>query len=328
MRPAQCLAPLLLSVWPAFAIEVTTGYLIGPRYDARAFYVRASGGAQWQKTYSGSEFRRQAQGKLLGVRLPGALLDDASLTRSIESLDQLRDSGALMTGVDLQGDAPTASAFAGDGSLQADWFGRLDRFLREADKRSIVVGVVLFHYRQDENFDSSEAILNAARLTTDWLIRGGHRNVILSVAENWSAAGWDHDGFVTEHLAQIVEAIRDQFQVRKTDYALPVAITSMVHLAEKSPLIDSADLVMVRDEGLTIDPRRIERPEIVMDLSRATAPNGTDGDIAACSAAFERTSGWLLTPPSLDLQYQEAVLQHIARLTMNHPAKTRASATK
>lgn len=322
MRVVRWLVPLVAALWPVFALEVTTGFLIGPRFDPRAFYVRPSSQAPWQKTYSGAEFKRQAQGKLLGLRLPLALQNDASLATAVAALDRLREYGVLMTGVELQGEAESASGFLPDGSLRREWFGRLGPFLREADRRGIVVDVILFHYGQDQNFDSSEAILSAARLTTDWLIEGGHRNVIVTVAENWSAAGWDHDGFVTRHLEQIVETIRDQFQVRKTDYALPLALTSMVHLSEKSSLIDSADLVMVRGDGLTIDPRRIERPEIVMESSRPGA------DIASCSAAFERTAGWLLTPLSLDLDAQEPLLEHIASLTLNRAAKSKPVETK
>lgn len=34
----------------AHAIEITTGKMLGPKYDQRAFYVREPGAA-WQKTY-------------------------------------------------------------------------------------------------------------------------------------------------------------------------------------------------------------------------------------------------------------------------------------
>jgi hypothetical protein len=62
------------------AAEITTGAMLGRHYDPRAFYVRnavpSGPGESWQKTYSGPAYRREAQGKLMNIRLANALFLD------------------------------------------------------------------------------------------------------------------------------------------------------------------------------------------------------------------------------------------------------------
>src|SRR5207248_2456082 len=49
------MAILLLAFFTSLlgATEITTGFLLGPKYDHRAFYIRYRPGEAWQKTYSG-----------------------------------------------------------------------------------------------------------------------------------------------------------------------------------------------------------------------------------------------------------------------------------
>ena len=61
------------------AAEISTGAMLGRHYDPRAFYTRngpSPGGESWQKTYSGPAYRREAQGKLMNIRLANALFLD------------------------------------------------------------------------------------------------------------------------------------------------------------------------------------------------------------------------------------------------------------
>src|SRR6266545_3332365 len=68
---------LLCSVaMAAGATELSTGFLLGPKSDQRAFYMRANASQPWEKAYTGSGYKRQAQGKLMNLRLAQALFHD------------------------------------------------------------------------------------------------------------------------------------------------------------------------------------------------------------------------------------------------------------
>lgn len=111
MKPV--ILTLLLAAWLP-GIEISTGAMLGPRYDHRAFYVRDTGSREWHKTYSGREYRREAQGKLMNLRLAQALFEDEWLKEQpfdpdrntdavIAALDFYKSHGVLMINVSLQG---------------------------------------------------------------------------------------------------------------------------------------------------------------------------------------------------------------------------------
>src|SRR5260370_31789675 len=96
------------------ATEITTGFLLGPKYDRKAFYIRAGPTEPWQKTYSSSEYRPQARGKLMNLRLVQALYHDESLTAKpfdpdantdalIAPLDFYKTHGDLLINMSLHG---------------------------------------------------------------------------------------------------------------------------------------------------------------------------------------------------------------------------------
>jgi len=109
MREILCAATAALLgaaiAWPG-SLQVSTGFLIGPRHDPHAFSVRNSSAAAWQKTGSTAEFRKAAQGRLLGVTVTAAQAD----------LQPLALHGLRLVRVALQ---PTSgSLFAPNGALR------------------------------------------------------------------------------------------------------------------------------------------------------------------------------------------------------------------
>ena len=54
--------------------------MLGGRYDQRAFYIRYRANEGWRKTYSENEYRTQAQGKLMNLRLCQGLFHDEWMT--------------------------------------------------------------------------------------------------------------------------------------------------------------------------------------------------------------------------------------------------------
>jgi hypothetical protein len=228
MRPSlPALAALLFACSGASALEVSTGFLIGPRHDPRSIYVRDQPGSAWRKCNAG-----RASNPLSFVR------------------------------VFLQSEE--ANSFRSDGSLEPEAFAKLDRLLRERAAEAVAVELVLFHPAQDHNFDSPESLERAVDLATDWLIDRDHRHVMLNPGGDWTAAGWDFDSYVPQHATQFAQRIRDRFQARKTDYLLPVAVSLASRLTPSSSLVQEADVLIVSGEAAASDPKSIERPMLVL----------------------------------------------------------------
>jgi hypothetical protein len=275
--PAICLllAPLLAAPGFGAELEVSTGFLIGPKYDSRSIYIRTSAAEQWQKSGSTPEFRKSFWGRLLGV----------TLQASDPPLERVAGAGLQLVRLNLQ--SPDSSAFAPDGSLPAAEKQRLGAILSETAAQGIAIELVLFHPAQDQNFDSPEAILDAVRLLTDWLIDSNYRHVLLNPAADWTCPGWDFDSFIPHNLERIANGIRDRFQARRTDFALAVVLSARNQLNETSTLVQDADVLVVEGDALRMNPRRLDRPMLVLE-SEATA----------CAAALARFAGCLLAAPA------------------------------
>jgi hypothetical protein len=372
------------------ATEITTGFLLGPKYDQRAFYIRSRDNEAWQRTYSSSEYRPQAKGKLMNIRLVQALYHDewlksrtfepdANTNAVIAALDFYKSHGVLMINVCLQGGqagydhqiygldrsngyrfgpekGTHVSAFHPDGSLKAEWLGRLERLLAAADQRGMVINLMYFYQGQDELFESTEAIHNAARNITDWLIEKKFRNVIIDIANEWDLPGdhWDFASYIPENILNLIKETRDRFQKRHADYALPISASSDGRMNYPESFLGSVDLVLLHGNGRTpqqklqraADVKNWDRPILMSedDNGRTSTTAHLAAELASCDAFFDHAAGWGYMPwvqaqrfpfrylpsgPSevredlpeeeRDMAYFHAVLDHIAKLTMKKP---------
>lgn len=247
----------VLAVVPAFPVEIATGAMLGPKYDKRAFYVRDSG--PWRKTYTGSEYRPEAAGRLMNLRIAQALFHDEWMTevpfdpekhtdRVIRALDTYRAHGILAVTVSLQGGnmdysregsikrqranklgpgkGSLVSAFRADGSLKPDWMKRCLRLARELDKRGMILNVAYLYAHQDELFENTAAIDRAVVNATDWLIDNNVRNAIVEIANELDNGAWDHDRYVTRATDKLMELARSRFAAKKANFRLPVTASS------------------------------------------------------------------------------------------------------
>ncbi|MCU0247717.1 MAG: hypothetical protein MUC42_14175 [Bryobacter sp.] len=256
-------------------LEVSTGFLIGPRYDAHLFYVKADGSGAWRKSYQEANYRKEAQGRLLGVNLGGL---DAPV-------DALREGGFNFARLELQSDQWTI--FTPAGGLDSRALGRFGRLLDETARAGIAVELVLFNPARDQDFDSPDAILESAKNLTDWLIDKNHRHVLLNPANQWHVPGWDYDHFVPQNLERISTVIRERFHERRTDYALPIAISAPMSGTMNPRLVEQSDVLVAAGTGADVDPRSVERPIVV----ERDDPRG-------CAAMFARFAGCLVSRPA------------------------------
>jgi len=285
-------------VAPALAIEIATGKMLGSGYDARSFYVREGSGA-WRKTYTGSQFRPEAAGRLMNLRIAQALFHDEWLTefpfdpekntdRLIAALDDYKRHGVLAINVCLQAGNPGynkefaeitrerhyrlgpgkgahISAYRPDGSLKPEWLKRLLRLQRALDKRGMILDLMYFYVGQDEIFENTEAIDHAVVNTTDWLIDNNCRNVIIEIANEHDIKGFDHDRYIHNEIGKLIQLARSRFEAKQARFRLPVSASTGGSMAIYGGVRDHADLVIFHGNNRTVEQKRKRTAELVAD---------------------------------------------------------------
>jgi hypothetical protein len=228
---------------PLQAIEVATGHMLGKPYDERSFYVREPGGP-WVKTYSGAQFRPEAAGKMMNLRIAQAVVHDEWLTeepfdpdkltdRVIAALDTYSQHGILAINVSLQGANPAyersesvqrdrhyrlgpgegmhTSAFRADGTLKPEWMNRTLRLARELDRRGMILNLIYFYGYQDEIFPDTDSIDRAAVNATDWLVNNDLRNVMIEIANEHDGGVYDHGRYIHHQMGKLIRLVKSRF---------------------------------------------------------------------------------------------------------------------
>jgi hypothetical protein len=283
----------------AAAMEIATGKMLGSGYEARSFYVREGSGA-WQKTYTGKQFRPEAAGRLMNLRIAQGLFDDEWLTefpfnpeentnRLIRALDDYKSHGVLAIGVSLQagnagyniefqgikrammarpgpGKGALTSAFRPDGTLKEAWMNRLLRLVGELDRRGMVLDLMYFYSGQGEVLENPEAIRRAARNATDWLIDHGCRNVIIEIANEYNVNGFDRDRYIPLEMGTLIELVRERFAAKKAPFRLPIS-ASLVGFNAFETIRQHADLTIIHGNGRSPEEKRRGVPPLLADVA-------------------------------------------------------------
>ncbi|MEX2260454.1 MAG: DUF5060 domain-containing protein [Bryobacteraceae bacterium] len=293
---------LIAAALPCAAIEIATGKMLGEGYDARSFYVREGAGA-WQKTYSGKQFRPEAAGRLMNLRIAQALFHDEWMTevpfdpekhtdRFVQALDTYKAHGILTISISLQGGNPAyerfdkirrdrpyklgpgkgslISAFRPDGSLKEAWMKRALKLQRELDRRGMVLELMYYYQHQDEVLKDTAAIDQGVRNVTDWLIDNNCRNVIIHIANEHDVNSYDHDRYIHRNIGKLMDLARSRFAAKKAGFRLPVsASTGGGTAAAPMPVYDGvrdrADLVMIHGNNKTPEAKRARAAQLVAD---------------------------------------------------------------
>ena len=360
----------LLSLFavPAAGIEIATGSMLGPRYGADRFYVRSGPSSQWSPTYAGGSFRGKVKGSLALVRVTQAIFDDewlkerpfdpgANTDRLIEKLDVYKQHGVAGIVVSMQGGNPgyadesngvqrgvsadlgekagaLVSAYSRDGSLKPEWMARLDRLLKAADQRGLIVCLVLFQQDQDEALESPEAIVAAAGNVARHLIERDARNVIVDVADAWDEpeGRWDHRRFVPRYVELLIRAVREQFQ--HASFSLPIGASSGSGMLYPMSLARLCDLVLLQGDGRTPADKlarskqfkQYGRPVLMVSDSNGLAATNSElaRERSIAQAYLEGAAGWSFVPALTANRFPfEYELADSAELEDSWPADTR-----
>ena len=100
------------------------------------------------------------------------------------------------------------SGYEADGALRQDWLARLSRILEEADRLGMVIILGLFYFGQDQRLENEAAVRQGAENIIGWLKDGGHRNVIIEVANECDVPRYTHPILTAEGMPGFLGDLR------------------------------------------------------------------------------------------------------------------------
>jgi len=189
-------------------------------------------------TYEGVSYKgKPVEGLLLNSRMVQAIFDDeCPETRDLWAypdtgawdperntdefcahLAEYRSYGLLGVTVGLQAgggnfrpavyDNYICSAYEPDGSFKQPYFDRLARVLDAADDAGMVVIVNYFYWKQVQRIPEDETLCHITERVTDWLLRTGHRNILVDVA-NEAAPWWKRPAMEPSNIHAFIERVQ------------------------------------------------------------------------------------------------------------------------
>lgn len=193
---------------------------------------------------------------------------DRNTREFIAAMPVWKANGLLAFTINLQGGSPEGysrsqpwvnSAFETDGTLRADYTGRLERILDRADELGMVAIVGYFYQAQERLMDSDDAVVRAAEAATDWLLAKGYTNVLVEVANEADNAGFKHDVIKPDARGvELVDRLKARSNRSGASPAPRLLISTSLNGARvpSDSLVNAVDFVLLHGNGVR-EPARI-----------------------------------------------------------------------
>jgi hypothetical protein len=233
-------------------------------------------------TYEGRYWNgRKIQGLLMNARLVQGIFDDRNNKTAglwaypdthewdpernsrefIAAMPEWRHRGLLAFTINLQGGSPQGyskaqpwhnSAIEADGSLRADYMGRLAHILDKADELGMAVILGYFYFGQDQTLRDEAAVVRAVDNATEWILARGYRNVMVEI-DNECNVSYDHDVLKPDRVHELIE------RVRRTERSGRRLLASTSYGGGTIPcenVVRSSDFLLLHGNGVS-DPEKI-----------------------------------------------------------------------
>jgi hypothetical protein len=232
-------------------------------------------------TYEGRVFRgMKVEGLLMNSRMAQGIFDDRNAetrglwnypdtgrwdpernTREfVAAMPEWRRHGLLSFTVNLQGGSPQGysqdqpwhnSAFEADGSLRADYLGRLARILDRAEELGMVPIVGYYYFGQDERLRDEAAVRHGVETATRWLLGKGYRHVLVEIANECDNRKYEQAILKPGRVDELIGVVKDLGGGR-----LPVGVSFNGGSIPTPNVVAASDFLLLHGNGVK-DPERI-----------------------------------------------------------------------
>ena len=244
--------------------------------EGNMFYING------KPTYAGRTWQgNKIEGLLFNSRMVQGIFDDAnpetrpqfhypdtdkwSAKRNTEEFVAAMPSwlahGLLAFTLNLQGGSPIGygnkdwrnSAFDEKGNHKKEYFKRLDKILKKADKLGMVVILGYFYFGQDQYLENETAVLNAVDATTEWILKKGYENILVEV-NNECNVKYDHDILKPENVHKLITRIQDM--AKSQNKQLLTGTSYGGGTIPKPNVVKVSDFILIHGNGVK-EPEKI-----------------------------------------------------------------------
>lgn len=234
-------------------------------------------------TYAGRAWKgHRVEGLLLNSRMVQGVFDDLNpdtakrwaypdtgkwdaernVSEFIAAMPEWKRHGLLAVTINFQGGSPEGysstqpwetGAFTAEGALRPEFANRMARVLDAADRLGMVAIVGYFYFGQDQRLRDEQAVVKACDGATQWLLKGGWRNVLVEVNNETNVKAYDHDILRPPRIHELIT------RVRKTEYEGRRLLVSTSYGGGSVPqenVVRASDFLLVHGNGVS-DPARI-----------------------------------------------------------------------
>ena len=243
-----------------------------------------------EPTYKGRSWKgRSIEGLLMNSRMVQGTYDDLNSATStkwaypdtgkwdaerntrefLAAMPEWRRHGLLAFTINLQGGSPQGyssaqpwhnSAIEADGSLRADYLGRLERIMARADELGMAVILGCFYFGQDQRLTNEAAVLRATDNATDWLLGKGWRHVLVEI-NNECNVRYDHEVLKPARVHELIERVQKRSAAAGRRLLVSTSYGGGTIPGEK--VVRSSDFLLLHGNG-------VSDPEKIADMVRKT----------------------------------------------------------
>lgn len=234
-------------------------------------------------TYAGRVWKgHRVEGLLLNSRMVQGVFDDLNpetakrwaysdtgkwdaernVSEFIAAMPEWKRHGLLAFTINFQGGSPEGysstqpwetGAFVADGSLKPAFAQRMARVLDAADRLGMVAIVGYFYFGQDQRLQDAQAVVKACDEATQWLLKGGWRNVLVEVNNETNVKAYDHDILRPERIHELITRVRN---ARHEGRRLFVGTSYGGGAIPQENVVRASDFLLLHGNGVK-DPARI-----------------------------------------------------------------------
>lgn len=181
---------------------------------------------------------------------------DRNTREFVEAMGAWHRHGLNCFTINLQGGSPVGygnqknwvnSAYDKDGTLRADFMGRLEKILNKADELKMVVILGLFYFGQDQNLSDEAAIRNGVRNAVGWLFDKGYRNVLIEVDNECNINQYDHEILKPSRVHELIDMVKS---MTRHGYRYLVSTSYGGNTVPTPNVVRSSDFILIHGNGV------------------------------------------------------------------------------